>query len=140
MDASLTTAQEQLDQIYSELNKQKLIKKHCSTYRTTRQIVQVEKNTDNSEIYKQQHSNEYRLHQSVKNELRSLGITKLPNPDRLDRTISTLENKHANAQKEILDLQKQRKTLSIVEQNFHQLLIDSTPVKDEKSPRTEQHL
>lgn len=140
MDASLKTAQEQLDKIYSELTKQKLIKKHCSAYRSTRQIVQAEKTADNPEIYKQQHSSEYRLHQSVKNELRSLGIAKLPNPDRLDRTISNLENEHTNTQKEIQYLQKQRKTLSIVEHNFEHLLRQSLPSKDEKQQQPEPYL
>lgn len=140
MTASLQAAQENLEQIHSEINKQKLIKKHCSTYRVTRQIIQSRKNASDPEKYKQQHSDEYTLHQSVKNELKSLGVTKLPNPERHDREITKLENEYFNTQKEILDLQKQRKTLSIVEQNFRQLLIEQTPSKDAKALQSEQNL
>lgn len=140
MNASLQTAKKQLVQIHSELNKQKLIQKQCAAYRITRQIVQDENSADNPELYKQQHSQEYALHQSLKNELKSMGVTKLPNPERHDRTITNLENKYSNAQKEIQDLQKQQKTLNIVEQNFQQLLLQTVPVKDTPQIQTEQHL
>lgn len=140
MNASLKTAHEHLDQVHSELNKQKLIKKYCTTYRVTRQIIQSEKDTSDPKKYKQQHSNEYALHQSVKNELRSMGINTLPNSDRIDRIISNLENEYSSTQKEIHDLQKQRTTLSIVEQNFQQLLIEPTQYQTAKSLQHSQHL
>lgn len=140
MAASLQTAQKNLEQIHSEINKQKLVKKHCSTYRVTRQIIQSEKNASDPDKYKQQHSREYTLHQSVKNELKSLGITKLPNPERHDREISKLENEYSSIQKEIQDLQKQQKTLNIVEQNLKQLLLQKVSNKTEKQYQAEQHL
>lgn len=140
MVASLQTAQENLEQIHSEINKQKLVKKYCSTYRATRQIIQSEKNASDPDKYKQQHSREYTLHQSVKNELKSLGITKLPNPERHDREISKLENEYSSIQKEIQDLQKQQKTLNIVEQNLKQLLLQKVSNKTEKQYQAEQHL
>ena len=140
MNASLKTAHEHLDQVHSELNKQKLIKKYCTTYRVTSQIIQSEKDTSDPKKYKQQHSNEYALHQSVKNELRSMGINTLPNSDRIDRIISNLENEYSSTQKEIHDLQKQRTTLSIVEQNFQQLLIEPTQYQTAKSLQHSQHL
>ena len=140
MNASLQTAKEHLNQIHSELNRQKLIKKHCVTYRVTRQVVQDEKTAANPELYKQQHFQEYTLHQSVKNELKSLGVTKLPNPERHDRTISNLENEYSNTQKEIRDLQKQWKNLNTIEQNFQHLLMKSVPPKEEKPLQNEHHI
>lgn len=140
MDASIQIAQENLNQIHSDLNQQKLIRKHCTTYRALRQIIQDEKHSKNPEVYRQQHSAEYDLHHSIKNELQSLGISKLPSSDRLNRKITDLENRYSDAQKETQQLQKQRKTLSIIEQNFQQLLIETSLLNDEKQQLAEQHL
>ena len=132
MDASIQTAQENLNQIYSDLNKQRLIKKQCTTYRSLRQVIQNEKISENPEAYRCQHSTEYILHDKLKTELQSLGISKLPNPDRLERNINDLESQYSNAQKETHQLEKQRKTLDIIEQNFQQLLDNAPSYKDEK--------
>ena len=91
-----------------------------------------EKISENPEAYRCQHSTEYILHDKLKTELQSLGISKLPNPDRLERNINDLESQYSNAQKETHQLEKQRKTLDIIEQNFQQLLDNAPSYKDEK--------
>ena len=139
MDASLQTTREHLNQLHSDLNKQKLIKKYCHTYRATKKIIQSEKFSDNPARYKQEHSAEYALHQSTANELKALGINKLPKSERLDKIIHDLENELSATKKEIQQLQSQQKNLNIVKENFQQLLTNSTLLKSE-SQLTEQHL
>ena len=139
MGASLQTTREHLNQLHSDLNKQKLIKKYCHTYRTTKKIIQSEKFSDNPARYKQEHSAEYALHQSTANELKALGINKLPKSERLDKIIHDLENELSATKKEIQQLQSQQKNLNIVKENFQQLLTNSTLLKSE-SQLTEQHL
>lgn len=61
--------------------------KHCSSYRTCRKIVEDAKTAPDPQKYKAAHQSEYKLHDSLKQQLQELGITKLPSPERLQKKI-----------------------------------------------------
>ena len=50
--------------------------------------------------YKAAHQSEYKLHDSLKQQLQELGITKLPSPERLQKKIDNLRNERSSATKE----------------------------------------
>ena len=89
-----------ISELSSEISHQELIQKHCSSYRTCREIVEHAKTTPDPQKYKAIHQSEYKLHDTLKQQLLALGITKLPSPERLQKKIDNLRNERSSATKE----------------------------------------
>lgn len=62
MDGSVASARDKIDEIGQQIQTKQLIKKQCSAYRASREIVENEKNTQNPALYRGQHQKEYELH------------------------------------------------------------------------------
>ena len=91
VDNSIIATEQRISDISSEISHQKLIQKHCSSYRTCRKIVEDAKTAPDPQKYKVAHQSEYKLHDSLKQQLQELGITKLPSPERLQKKIDNPE-------------------------------------------------
>ena len=92
-----------------------------------------------SQKYKSAHQSEYKLHDSLKQQLLELGITKLPSQERLQKKIDTLKNQHSFVIKEKQDLEKRRSTLNTISANFNTLLSNDTHFKDTSEQRQSEH-
>ena len=100
MDGSVASARDKIDEIGQQIQTKQLIKKQCSAYRASREIVENEKNTQNPALYRGQHQKEYELHTTSKETLKELGVKALPKPEKLDAQIEKLEAEQATAQDE----------------------------------------
>lgn len=108
MDGSVASARDKIDEIGQQIQTKQLIKKQCSAYRASREIVENEKNTQNPALYRGQHQKEYELHTTSKETLKELGVKALPKPEKLDAQIEKLEAEQATAQDEWKKLRKQQ--------------------------------
>ena len=115
---------QRIAQINSELSTQKLIQKHCDSYRLCRNVIEDCKSAKNPKAYRSKHQAEYQLHDSLKKELQDLGVTKIPSSNKIQKQIETLESEQAATVREKQELQKKQKTLDIIRQNFTALLND----------------
>lgn len=122
MDGSVAAAHDKIDEIGHQIQTKQLIKKHCSAYRASREIIENEKSTLDPALYRGQHHKEYELHAASKQALKKLGVKALPKPEKLDAQIEKLEAEQAAARDEWKKLRKQQDTLNIVIRNFEQLL------------------
>ena len=59
---------------------------------------------------------------ALKKELQDLGVTKIPNSEKIQKRVENLESEQAATIREKQDLQKKQKTLKIIQQNFTALL------------------
>ena len=101
---SIIATEQRISELSSEISHQELIQKHCLSYRTCRKIVEDAKTAPDPQKYKAAHQSEYKLHDSLKQQLQELGITKLPSPERLQKKIDNLRNERSSAVKEKQDL------------------------------------
>ena len=76
----------------------------------------------NPKAYRTKHQAEYLLHDSLNKELQNLGVTKIPSSNKIQKRIENLESEQAATVREKQDLQKKRKTLDVIQQNFTTLL------------------
>ena len=106
----------QIEEISTELGTQKLIQKHCDSYRLCRKVIEDCKSAQNPKAYRTKHQAEYQLHDSLKKELQDLGVTKI------QKQIENLESEQAITVREKQELLKKQKTLAIIRQNFTSLL------------------
>ena len=119
---AILTSNQKLIELDAEIAKQKVIQKHCDSYRICRKIIEDGKKAPDPKSYKSKHQSEYQLHDTLKQQLQKLGITRLPSQDRLISRIANLENKRSTIIHEKQDLQKRQSTLQIIQENFVHLL------------------
>ena len=122
IDASVKAADQRIPQINSELSTQKIIQKHCDSYRLCRKVIEDCKAAKNPKAYRAKHQVKYQLHDSLKKELQDLGVTKIPSSNKIQNRIENLESEQAATVREKQELQKKQKTLNIIRQNFTALL------------------
>ena len=113
---------QKIAQLNSELSTQKLIQKHCDSYRLCRKVIEDCKSAKNPKAYRSKHQAEYKLHDSLKKELQALGVTKIPSSNKILKRIENLESEQATTVRKKQELQKKQKTLDIIRQNFTALL------------------
>ena len=127
IEASVKVADQRIAQINSELSTQKVIQKHCNSYRLCRKVIEDCKSAKNPKAYRTKHQAEYQLHDSLKKELQDLGITKIPSSNKIQKRIENLESEQAATVRENQELQKklahfrkvclQRKKALLIENN-----------------------
>ena len=122
IEVSVKVADQKIAQINSDLNTQKVIQKHCDSYRLCRKVIEDCKFAKNPKDYRTKHQAEYQLHDSLKKELQDLGVTKIPSSDKIQKRIENLESEQDATVREKQELQKKQKTLEIIQQNFTALL------------------
>ena len=113
---------QKIAQLNSELSTQKVIQKHCDSYRLCRKVIEDCKSAKNPKAYRSKHQAEYKLHDSLKKELQALGVTKIPSSNKILKRIENLESEKATTVRKKQELQKKQKTLDIIRQNFTALL------------------
>ena len=119
---AILASDQKLAKLDAEITKQKMIQKHCDSYRICRKVIEDGKKASNPKSYKSKHQSEYQLHDTLKQELQELGIIKLPSQDRLISRIANLENERSTIIHEKQDLQKCQSTLQIIRENFDHVL------------------
>ena len=119
---SVKAADQKIAQLNSELSTQKIIQKHCDSYRLCRKVIEDCKSAKNPKAYRSKHQAEYKLHDSLKKELQALGVTKIPSSNKILKRIENLESEQATTVRKKQELQKKQKTLDIIRQNFTALL------------------
>ena len=134
LNASIHAADDKIQQTRKALQDQKVIQKHCEVYRACRDVIRAEKDAPNKLLYRKQHKAEYQLHETTLKELAEFGIHKLPSAEKLQRQQMELEEALASAQKEKQDLQKQQKTLHVIENNFDAMIREAGIRVPEKTP------
>jgi arsenate reductase-like glutaredoxin family protein len=122
IENSIKAVDQRFEEISTELGTQKLIQKHCDSYRLCRKVIEDCKSAKNPKAYRTKHQAEYQLHDSLKKELQDLGVTKIPSSEKLQKRIESLESEQAATVREKQDLQNKIKTLNIIQQNFSSLL------------------
>ena len=122
VENSVKAADQRLEEISTELGTQKLIQKHCDSYRLCRKVIEDCKSAKNSKAYRTRHQTEYQLHDSLKKELQDLGVTRIPSSEKIQKKIENLELEQAATIREKQELQKKQKTLEVIQQNFTVLL------------------
>lgn len=138
IDNSIIATEQRISELSSEISHQELIQKHCSSYRICRKIVEAAKTAPDSQKYKATHQSEYKLHDSLKQQLQELGITKLPSPERLQTKINNLRTERSFTVKEKQNLEKRRSTLNIILSNFNTLLSYNAPFTNTSEHRQEE--
>ena len=119
---SVKAADQRIEEISTELGTQKLIQKHCDSYRPCRKVIEDCKSAKNPKAYRSKHQAEYQLHDSLKKELQNLGVTKIPSSEKIQKRIESLELEQATVICEQQELHKKQKILGIIQQNFTALL------------------
>ena len=122
IEASVKVADQRIAQINSDLNTQKVIQKHCDSYRLCRKVIEDCKSANNPKAYRSKHQAEYQLHDSLKKELQDLGVTKIPSSNKIQKQIENLESEQSAAVREKQELQNKQRTIGIIQQNFSALL------------------
>ena len=122
MENSVKAADQRIAEISAELGTQRLIQKHCDSYRLCRKVIEDCKSAKNPKAYRSKHQAVYKLHDSLKKELQDLGVTKIPSSNKIQNRIENLESEQVATVREKQELQKKQKTLDIIQQNFTALL------------------
>ena len=122
VDASVKAADQRIAQITSVLSTQKVIQKHCDSYRLCRKVIEDCKSAKDPKAYRTKHQAEYHLHDSLKKELQNLGVTKIPSSDKIKKRIENLESEQTASVREKQGLQEKQKLLNTIQQNFNVLL------------------
>ena len=112
---------------------QKIIQKHCDSYRLCLKVIEDYKSSKNPKAYRTKHQAEYQLHDSLKKELQDLGVTKIPSSNKIQKQIENLESEQAVTVREKQELQKKQKTLDIIQQNFS-VLLDAPEINSDLLP------
>lgn len=134
LEASIHAADNNIQQTRLAIQNQKVIQKHCEVYRACRDVIRAEKEAPDRLLYRKRHRAEYQLHETTLKELAEFGIHKLPSAEKLQRQQMELEEELASAKKEKQDLQKQQKTLHIIENNFDAMIREAGLKVPEKTP------
>ena len=134
LEASIHAANNNIQQVQQAIQNQKVIQKHCEVYRACRDVILAEKDAPDRLLYRKQHRAEYQLHETTLKELAEFGIHKLPSAEKLQRQQMEREEEFASAKKEKQDLQKQQKTLHIIENNFDAMIREAGIKVPEKAP------
>ena len=92
IEASVKAADQKIVEISNELTTQKVIQKHCDSYRLCRKVIEDCKFSKNPKAYRTKHQTEYQLHDSLKKELQDLGVTKIPSSNKIQKRIENLES------------------------------------------------
>ncbi len=127
IDDSIIATEQRISELSSEISHQELIQKHCSSYRACRKIVEDGQKSPNPQKYKLQHQAEYKLHNSLKQQLQDLGISKLPAPEQIQNKIDSLKKEVSTVRKEKQDLENRKSTLNIITANIENLLTHDSP-------------
>ena len=122
VENSIKATEHRIEEIGNEINTQKVIQKHCDSYRLCRKVIEDGKSAPNQKAYRSKHQAKYQLHDSLKKELQDLGVTKIPSSEKIQKKIKNLETEYAATIKEKQELHKKQKTLNIIQQNFTSLL------------------
>ena len=69
MENSVKAADQRIEKISAKLNTQRLIQKHCVSYRLCRKVIEDCKSAKNPKAYRTKRQAEYQLHDSLKKEL-----------------------------------------------------------------------
>ena len=113
---SVKAADQKIAQLNSELSTQKIIQKHCDSYRLCRKVIEDCKSAKNPKAYRTKHQAEYHLHDSLKKELQDLGVTRIPSSEKIQKKIENLELEQTATIREKQELQKKQKTLEVIQQ------------------------
>jgi DNA-binding transcriptional regulator YiaG len=119
---SVKAVDQRIEEIRTKLDTQKLIQKHCDSYRLCRKVIEDCISAKNPKSYRTKHQAEYQLHDSLKKELQDLGVTKIPSSEKIQKKIENLESEQAATIQEKQELQQKQKNLKIIQQNFAALL------------------
>ena len=138
IEDAIHTTEQHLADLTDEISKEKIIQKHCDSYRICRKIIENGKSAPDPKSYKINHLAEYQLHDTLKKQLLDLGITKIPSPERQHVKIENLEKEHSVVVKEKQNLLKRQKTLNIIQATFQSLLDSSRQTKQETAHDTVQ--
>ncbi len=122
VENSISATEQQIQEISAELTTQKVIQKHCDSYRLCRKVIEDCKSAKNPKAYRTKHQAEYLLHDSLKKELQDLDVTKIPSSNKIQKRIENLESEQIATVREKQELQKKLKILEIIQQNFTALL------------------
>ena len=122
MENSVKADDQRIEEISAELGTQRLIQKHCDSYRLCRKVIEDCKSAKIPKAYRTKRQTEYQLHDSLKKELQDLGVTKIPSSEKIQKRIENLESEQATTVRKKQELQKKQKTLDIIRQNFTALL------------------
>lgn len=109
VDASVKAAEQRITQINNELNTQKVVQKHCDSYRLCRKVIEDCKSAKNPNAYRTKHQSEYQLHDSLKKELQDLGVTKIPSSNKIQKRIEHLESEQAATVREKRNCRKSKR-------------------------------
>ena len=93
VDASVKAAEQRITQINNELNTQKVIQKHCDSYRLCRKVIEDCKSAKNPKAYRTKHQAEYQLHDSLKKGFRIWALPKSLALKKIQKRIENLESK-----------------------------------------------
>jgi hypothetical protein len=129
---AVETSEKEINEQSEKLSRQKVIKKHCDTYRHCHEIVEGEKSASDKKAYQTEHQDEYQLHNMLKQHLRDMGLEKIPTAEEQQADIDFLEDALSSARGELANLKKQKATLDVVRENFENLLMTSAPELEEK--------
>ena len=88
VNASVKAAEQRITQINNDLSTQKVIQKHCDSYRLCRKVIEDCKSAKNPKAYRTKHQAEYQLHDSLK---KSFRISVLPKSQALIKSRSKLK-------------------------------------------------
>lgn len=137
---SIETTDKKILEITDKLNTQKIVQKHCDSYRLCRKVIEDCKSTQNPNAYRTKHQAEYRLHDSLKKELQAMGVTKIPSSEKIQRQIEILESEKVATVREMQELKKKQTVLNIIQQNFIALMytpnVKSDPLQTKRESVT----
>ena len=119
---AIKASEKRISELDDEISRQKIIQKHCDSYRVCRKIVEFGNGIPDQKSYKLKHQSEYQLHDTLKKQLQELGVTKIPSQERQKSTIANLENEQSATLLEKQNLLKRQSTLNVIQANFNYLL------------------
>ena len=90
VENSIKATEHRIEEIGNEINTQKVIQKHCDSYRLCRKVIEAGKSAPNQKDYRSRHQAEYQLHDSLKKELQDLGVTKIPSSEKIQQNFTSL--------------------------------------------------
>ena len=88
VENSINAAEQRLQEISTKLTTQKVIQKHCDSYRLCRKVIEDGKSAPDRKTYRSKHQAEYQLHDSLK---KSFRIWALPKSQALRESIKGLK-------------------------------------------------
>ena len=124
LDSSISASRIEIQKLETLISEKQLLKKHCDTYRTCKRTVEKGNSLAGLErtAFKKEHEAEYQLHDYEMEELKRLGIKKLPSSEKLSAEIDSLEKKLSDQKALLKKLENQKVELSAVQSNFEKML------------------